>query len=144
MIRQKKVFAAKLDKQNKSTKARGMMKLHVPIHERDQEAGEIGLLLLDEYKFPHAVLFLSENDLTHDGLKHSYNKIASFLKLKDKPDAGVTLIITPTFMFVGLIQNPYHIEPEIENTDLESIEEYVRHELTLFLDGFAYAGFVNL
>lgn len=47
-------------------------------------------------------------------------------------------------MFVGLITQPYHIEPEIESKDLESMEEYERHELTLFLDGFAYAGLVNL
>lgn len=31
------------------------MVFHVPIHEREKEAEEAGLTLIDEYLFPHAV-----------------------------------------------------------------------------------------
>ena len=44
--------------------------------------------------------------------------------------SGVTLIVTPVWMFLGVISQPYHVDP---NT-----------EIPLYLDGFAYAGIMTL
>ena len=76
-------------------------------------------------------------------MNYTYKKIAGFLNLHNSQDAGVTVIATPQFMFVGCIYEPYHIEPEIRGaTGLD--DDVERHELNLFLDGLAYAGVVNL
>jgi hypothetical protein len=68
-----------------------------------------------------------------DGLKYAYSKIANFLKLGDLQSVhgcGVTLILTPVWMFVGIINKPYSVDP---STDVP-----------LYHDGFAYAGILNL
>ena len=46
-------------------------------------------------------------------------------------------------MFVGLVYQPYHIEPAIPGPS-GTEEDIERHELGLYLDGFAYAGLINL
>jgi len=44
--------------------------------------------------------------------------------------SGVTLIVTPVWMFLGVISQPYHVDPVTE--------------IPLYLDGFAYAGIMTL
>ena len=67
-----------------------------------------------------------------EGLKYAFKKIAEFLRLPEMAPHGVglTVIVTPVWMFVAILNDPYHVEPETE--------------LPLYLDGFAYAGIYNL
>jgi hypothetical protein len=67
-----------------------------------------------------------------EGLKYAYKKISDFLRLSELAPMGVglTVIVTPVWMFVGILSEPYHVEPATE--------------LPLYLDGFAYAGIYNL
>jgi len=63
----------------------------------------------------------------------------SFLNLNKKPNVGITLIITPKWMFLSPIENPYHFEKElnIPGHDLEN-------GVPVYLDGFAYGGVFNI
>jgi hypothetical protein len=49
------------------------------------------------------------------------------LKLKDTPDYGLTVLVTPKWIMAIPIKNPY-----ISN----------REEIPVYLDGFAYTGLV--
>lgn len=71
------------------------------MHERDEEAEEAGLVLLDEYPFPHAVHMLDDGELTVEGLKYGFKKIITFLGLHDNLEAGLTLIVAPQWMFLA-------------------------------------------
>ena len=83
--------------------------MHVPVHERDIEATEAGLILVDEYKFPHAVMTLTSSDMNAEGLKYAFSKISQFLELSSTASTqGLTIIVTPEFMFVACIDKPYH------------------------------------
>ena len=94
------------------------MKLHVPVHERDQEAVESGLVLLDEYQFPHAVMTITQTDMNCEGLKYAFSKISTFLDLQTTAsDQGLTIIVSPEFMFVALIDKPYHKQEEVLSFD---------------------------
>ena len=68
--------------------------------------------------------------MSSDGLKYAYNKIATFLKFNENQKYGITLIVSPVWMFCGFINKPYHVDPQTE--------------IPLYLDGFAYAGIFNL
>jgi len=59
------------------------MKLHVPVHPKDQEATESGLILVDEFRFPHAVMTINQSEMNSEGLKYAYEKIAKFLDLEN-------------------------------------------------------------
>jgi hypothetical protein len=68
-----------------------------------------------------------------DVLKHNYNKMQTFLgmgELTTKFGVGATLIVTPVWMFLGAITQPYHVNPSTE--------------IPLYLDGFGYAGILGL
>ena len=57
LISQKLKFARKNEKQQRNLKtSKTAMKLHIPVHERDAEATELDLILIDEFKFPHAIM----------------------------------------------------------------------------------------
>lgn len=43
---------------------------------------------------------------------------------------GITLIVSPQWMFVCIINNPYHIDDD--------------SQIPLYLDGYAYAGILTL
>ena len=79
-----------------------------PVHQRDSEAFETGLVLLDELPFPHAVIPITPQDMNEEGLKNAYTQICKFLNLKNNQDPGITVIIAPQFMFVCQIWQPYH------------------------------------
>lgn len=103
MISNKLTFSKKYGKQIRDS-SKTNSKIHIPVHPNEKEAEEAGLLLVDEYLFPHAVYkFTQESELAPDGLKYGYQKIASFLKLLDHQAQGVTLIVTPVWMFVAVI-----------------------------------------
>jgi len=50
-----------------------------PIHERDDEAFEQNMILIDEFKFPHVVFQLSANEVNQDGMAYAYRKMYGFL-----------------------------------------------------------------
>jgi hypothetical protein len=71
--------------------------------------------------------------MTAEGLVYAYNKLYQFLNLKNKPDLGLTIIVTPQWMFVATIYDAYHVENFRNDRDFP-----------VYLDGFAYAGILNL
>lgn len=77
------------------------------MHIRDKEAEDQGLLLIDEYVFPHCVFPLtSHSDMAPDILKHNFSKMQNFINLQELTSLhglGVTLIVTPVWMFLGVI-----------------------------------------
>ena len=62
-----------------------------------------GLILIDEFRFPHAVFPLNGTDLNAEGLKYGFNKIKDFLAFRQNSDAGLTIIVTPDWIFACLI-----------------------------------------
>lgn len=80
MIKSKITF---LKKQDKRAKNPGSMAatLHVPVHEDEKEAEEVGLTLVDEYTFPHAVFQITPADMNPEGLQYGYKKLYTFLGL---------------------------------------------------------------
>ena len=53
--------------------SKGPVSKNEPIHSRDSEAFETGLVLLDEFPFPHAVIPITAQDMSEEGLKNAYN-----------------------------------------------------------------------
>jgi hypothetical protein len=70
------------------------------------------LILINEYKFPHAIIEIKQNDMNSDGLQAAYRKLGNFLVLKDQVDLGVTCIVTPSWMFLATLQQSYHKETD--------------------------------
>jgi hypothetical protein len=95
---------------------------------REKMAAASGLLLISEYEFEHAVFLIKESDLNFQGMQYGYNKIYKFLGLNNKPDVGVTILASNNWLFVSTIKGPY---TTIDNNPI-------------YLDGFAYAGLVNI
>lgn len=95
----------------------------------EKEAIAQGLVMLPEYQFDHCVYQMSESSLQEEGLTYGYNKCMNFLRLKQRPDVGLTVLISPKWMFVGVLTAPYCINS---------------NECPVFLDGFSFAGLVSL
>ena len=113
MISNKMTFNKKYGKQMRDA-SKTNSKIHLPVQPNDKEAEEQGLLLVDEYLFPHAIYkFQQESELAPDGLKYAYQKIAGFLKLSSLQahGVGVTIIVTPVWMFVSVLNQPYYVDP---------------------------------
>lgn len=60
---------------------------------------------------------------------YGYSKCATFLRLKERPDVGLTVIISNEWMFVSVLAAPY-----TKNAN----------DHPVFLDGFSFAGLVSL
>lgn len=97
------------------------------------------MYFLDEFKFPHIVRVLSPSELNQDGLYFAYKKMYGFLELNTKRNHGMTLIVSPNWMFLAQMEQPYHHEQDLDipGADLEN-------GIGVYLDGFAYAGILNL
>lgn len=109
MIKNKITFNTKQEKQARNAgSSKSSILKHEPIHKRDQEAIQAGIVLLDELPFPHAVFPINPNEMTDEGLKYAYTNICQFLGLKNNQDSGLTVVIAPQFMFVCQIWQPYH------------------------------------
>lgn len=72
---------------------------------------------------------MTEMNLSSEGLVYSYTKCGVFLGLKDEEHSGVTVVLSKKWMMVAQIEAPY----------MHSSEDY-----PCYLDGFAYAGLVQL
>lgn len=82
MIKNKMTFRQKQEKASRDG-GKGPVGKNDPIHQRDSEAFESGLVLLDEFPFPHAVIPITPQDMTEEGLKNAYNQVSKFLNLKN-------------------------------------------------------------
>ena len=70
MIKNKLNFQKKKNRRLKDGKDVQSIKAHKNLHEREEEADEAGLVMLDEYPFEHAVHVLEDGELTIEGLKY--------------------------------------------------------------------------
>lgn len=67
--------------------------------------------------------------MSSDGLSYSYQKCANFMHLRTRQDLGLTVVITPKWMMLCALTNPYVVSPS---------------GLPAYLDGYAFTGLVNL
>jgi hypothetical protein len=93
-----------------------------------QNAKAQSLIVIPEFDFKHVVYKMTELNLSSEGLIYAYQKCAQFLGLKDEETAGVTVLLTKKWIMVVLTEKPYMHQGEYP----------------CYLDGFAYAGFVQL
>jgi hypothetical protein len=61
------------------------------------------ITVISEYQFPHGIFKIASTDINVTGLKHAFEKLSSFLGLKNKPDLGLTIIVSPQWMFVATL-----------------------------------------
>ena len=61
MIANKLTFLKKLDKRQRDQTQNLTLKDHKFIHKNEQEARDLGLILLDEFEFEHAVYQVEDN-----------------------------------------------------------------------------------
>ena len=85
--------------------------------------------MLPEYQFDHCIYTITENNLTEEGLIYGYNKCAAFLRLKQRPDIGLTMIITAKWIFAAVLSGPY---------------THCSNGNPVYLDGFSFTGLVSL
>jgi len=112
MISNKATFKKKYSKKVKDDSYRDVQA--TPIHEGEADADELGLIMLDEFPFEHVVFQIDKEEMTVEGLRYGYKKMSSFLQLDDYPDAGLTLIVAPKWMFLAPLYRPYHIEKGVD------------------------------
>lgn len=86
-----------------------------------------GVFTLEELKFPHAVI-IHDSGLKQETLIQEYRKCFTYLKLDHHPEVGLTLIVTPKWMFVAPLVQAYT----------------VYQGLPVYLDAYAYLGIVNI
>lgn len=75
--------------------------------EQEELAATHTLILIPELDFEHCVYQLSESIMNEEGLSYAYQKMAGFMKLKQRPDVGVTVFVTPKWIFCCLLTAPY-------------------------------------
>lgn len=127
-------------KHEKAVKSKGgYLPNAVEIHARDTEAQRQGMILIDEFKFPHCVFLLGKNELNSDGCKFAYEKMSKFMKLDERPSLGVTIILAQEWMFMAPIETAYHLE-----TQLDIPGAKLEDGVPVYLDGFAYSGILSM
>ena len=99
----------------------------------EQIAEEDHIILVPEFDFPHGIFKIAYTELNVEGLLYAYNKLANFLNLRNNGDIGLTIIVTPSWMFVAQLTQPYHVESKRGQRDFP-----------VYLDGLSYAGILNL
>lgn len=134
LIAQKQKFVGKQQK-----KSRPYATLNKPVHSREAEALDKGMILIDEFTFPHCVFMLASNEMNTDGCKYGFQKMCQFLKVDKNKNLGMTVILTPQWMFMALIEKPYHYETLMDITGAKA-----EKGVPVYLDGFAYNGVINI
>ena len=56
---------------------------HKPVHSKDMIAQEKGILLVDEFLFPHGIYTLQDGVFSNESLKYGYDTVAKFIKLTE-------------------------------------------------------------
>lgn len=95
----------------------------------EAEAFSKGLFMISEFNFDHVCYELSESQTNESGLQYAYNLCRDFLRLKTRPEVGLTVIVFTKWLFVGVITQPYCVSS---------------HGYPVYLDGFSFAGLVSL
>lgn len=72
---------------------------------------------------------ITELAITPEALKYGYSKCATFLGITDAEKDGLTLLITPKWIMLVSLAAPYLISEA---------------DYPVYLDGFAFAGLINL
>jgi hypothetical protein len=90
-------------------------------------SADANFFILDEFNFPHAVA-LHESALKAEPLIATYRKCYMMLNLDRHADVGITIIVTPKWMFVATLTGPY-----------------TQHNgMPVYVDGYAYTGIINV
>lgn len=74
-----------------------------------QEADALSkhMFMVSEYKFEHVCYQLSDSQCNETGFQFAFNLCRDFLRLRVRPEIGFTVLVTPKWMFVGVITQPY-------------------------------------
>jgi hypothetical protein len=72
---------------------------------------------------------LTEKNLSSEGLLYAYTKCAVFMGLKDNESIGISMLLTNKWMMLTELSGPYMS---------------TSGGMPCYLDGFAYAGLVQL
>lgn len=83
MIKNKLTFAKKLNKLAKGENVSFNQRSHKPVHSKDTIAQEKGILLVDEFLFPHGIYTLQDGVFSNESLKYGYDTVAKFIKLTE-------------------------------------------------------------
>jgi hypothetical protein len=62
------------------------------------------------------------------------------LDLENQPASGITIVVAPEWMYVATVHQPYHYEKHLDTVKNKELENGV----PVYLDGFAYAGILNI
>ena len=69
----------------------------------EAEAFSKGMFMISEYKFDHVCYELSESQVCDTGLQFSFNLCRDFLRLRTRPEVGLTVVVFTKWIFVGVI-----------------------------------------
>ena len=96
----------------------------------EERANLQGLFMIPEYDFEHCISSLTSGDWQNEnGIQCQFAKCADFLRFKSRPDVGMTVMISPKWIFVCPLTQPY------ANSSLGH---------PVYLDGLSLAGLVTL
>ena len=96
----------------------------------EERANLLGLFMIPEYEFEHCISSLTTSDWSSEnGIQCVFAKCADFMRFKSRPDVGMTVLISPKWIFVGLLTQPYATSS-------------LGHPV--YLDGLSFAGLVSL
>lgn len=90
-------------KKREKRQAKGKLSLfkNLTTTKEEQIADEDNIILVPEFEFPHGIFKIAYTELNVEGLCYAYNKLANFLNFRNKPDLGITIIVSPSWMFVA-------------------------------------------
>ena len=91
-----------------------------------------GLFMLPEFQFDHCFYQLTRENLINDPatqMSEVYKRCSEFLRLNTKPDVGITVIVSPRWLFLGILTQPYAT---------------AHNGNPVYLDGFDFSGLVSL
>ena len=86
---------------------------------------KLGIIHLQEYQFQHCVVCLEDSE-KGEVLNDSFNRACEFLNLHR--DQGLSLLVSPKWLFLASLGQPY----------------VWKKSCPVYLDGFAYAGIVDI
>ena len=98
----------------------------------EEQAAQAGLLMLPQLNFDHCVYQLVGDNFIHDPatqFTEIYTRCSTFLNLQNRPDVGITLIISPRWLFLSILTQPYCTAPNGN---------------PVYLDGFDFTGLISL
>ena len=100
--------------------------------EMEELALQHGLFMIPEFQFDHCFYQFSYENLANDPatqLAEVFRRCAAFLRLNTNLNAGITVLMSPRWFFLGVLTQPY------TNADNGN---------PVYLDGFDFAGLFSL